>query len=203
MYHVLRIRTAAAVAVAASWVLIISAATLAFRERFDAVGPKPPPHLRRHVLVLDLDETLVHTPPATGRTIVRPHARAFVLWAASAFREVVLFTASVASHADAALRAIGPDVDALVRRRFYRGSCSVVAFTVVKDLRVLGEDDLEGVVIVDDRPSAFSLQPRNGVAVPAWYGDEHDTALVDLMPLLREVAAAARPLDVLDAHARK
>jgi import inner membrane translocase subunit TIM50 len=38
---------------------------------------------------------------------------------------------------------------------------------------------------MDSNPEAFSLQPENGIAVPAWTGDPSDRYLFDIIPFLQ------------------
>jgi Dullard-like phosphatase family protein len=141
---------------------------------------------RRTVLVLDLDETLVHTGP-DGTTRERPGVRAFLREMATLF-DVAAFTAATRSYADPLLDRLDPS-GAVFGTRLFRDSCDVMAGTgeMVKDLRRLGVP-LDRVIIVDNTPSAYALQPENGVPIASWYGDPNDTALRDLAPRLRILA---------------
>ena len=132
-------------------------------------------------LVLDLDETLVHSTlgPATtssaasrcagsvradfsfdvslaGRTHgvhvrTRPHLTAFLERCAELF-EVVVFTASQRVYADRLLDVVDPG-RRLIRHRVFREACVVVEGNYLKDLTVLGRD-MARTVIVDNSPQA-------------------------------------------------
>jgi CTD small phosphatase-like protein 2 len=56
----------------------------------------------------------------------------------------------------------------------------------VKDLSRLGRD-LSKTIIVDNTPECFLLQPENGIQIKNWYKDPHDTALMELAPLLEQI----------------
>lgn len=44
--------------------------------------------------------------------------------------------------------------------------------------------DLTRTIIVDNIPSNFKLQPRNGIYITTWTGEEEDCCLLNLMPVL-------------------
>lgn len=56
----------------------------------------------------------------------------------------------------------------------------------MKDLSLLGRD-LSKTIIVDNIPENFQLQPENGIYIKSWFKDPEDQALVELMPLLRDI----------------
>jgi TFIIF-interacting CTD phosphatase-like protein len=53
----------------------------------------------------------------------------------------------------------------------------------IKDLSNLGRD-LDRTIIIDNITENFLLQPENGITIKSWFFDPHDTALLDLTPLL-------------------
>ncbi|KXZ54367.1 hypothetical protein GPECTOR_5g447 [Gonium pectorale] len=159
---------------------------------------------RRKTLVLDLDETLVHSslePVARAdfsfpvsfngaEHIVhvrqRPHLRDFMVRVSQLF-EVVVFTASQRIYAERLLDILDPG-QALVRHRIYRDSCVVVDGNYLKDLSVLGRE-LAHTIIVDNSPQAFGFQVDNGIPIESWYDDDADDELLRLLPFLELLAA--------------
>lgn len=80
--------------------------------------------------------------------------------------------------------------------RLYRDACVVVDNGLfVKDLSLLGRD-LARTAILDNSPAVFSLQVENGALISSWYGDAHDTELLEIVPVLTAMADAhdMRPL---------
>ncbi|KAG2485957.1 hypothetical protein HYH03_015400 [Edaphochlamys debaryana] len=162
----------------------------------------------RKTLVLDLDETLVHSSleavdrpdfsfPVTfngaDHTVYvrqRPHLRDFMVRVASLF-EVVVFTASQRIYAERLLDILDPG-QALVRHRIYRDSCVVVDGNYLKDLSVLGRE-LAHTIIVDNSPQAFGFQVDNGIPIESWYDDDADVELLKLLPFLEGLAGEAVP----------
>ncbi len=164
---------------------------------------------RRRVLVLDLDETLIHTPvDANGRhlpTLVRPGAGAFLDAMSRAFDEVVLFTAASKPYADRIVDALLDPDGRRFTRRFTRDNCTRwptpwgAGIALVKDLRRLGVP-LSSVVILDNTPEAYAFQPDNGCPIPSFVGQADDDALTRVTPCLLRVAAL-RGVDARDVLA--
>mmetsp|Transcript_3235 Transcript_3235/g.6663 ORF Transcript_3235/g.6663 Transcript_3235/m.6663 type:complete len:237 (-) Transcript_3235:13-723(-) len=156
-------------------------------------------------VVLDLDETLIraeHTPrPNFGEVVSvdnggqafnvyigrRPKLLEFLLAASEAF-ELVLFTASLESYAERVLSLIDPHRK-LLRYRLYRDSCVFHNGLYIKDLRCLGRD-LRHVVLVDNNPGSFLLQPHNGIPISTWRGAPDDNELEVCMRFLHMLAQA-------------
>ena len=177
-----------------------------------AILPRKTRNDHKNTLVLDLDETLVHSNleqqldesdfsfPVNFNNqqhIVnvrrRPYLKEFMEFAARHF-EVVVFTASQRVYAERLLNKIDPD-RILIKHRLYRESCVLVEGNYMKDLSVLGRD-LARTIIVDNSPQAFGFQVDNGIPIESWFDDMSDRQLLKLMPLLARLASAndVRPL---------
>ena len=102
-------------------------------------------------LVLDLDETLIHTvtDPVSNvsTTHSRPGLRYFLRSVASRF-EVVIFTAGLEEHASPLIDAL--DADGVVRHRLFRQHTRSIGDKLIKDLATLNRP-LSRTVIVDNR----------------------------------------------------
>ncbi|XP_042385036.1 CTD small phosphatase-like protein 2 isoform X9 [Zingiber officinale] len=162
-------------------------------------------------LVLDLDETLVHstlelcedadfTFPVNfnlkEHTIYvrcRPYLKDFLEKVASMF-ETIIFTASQSIYAEQLLNVIDPK-RRLFRHRVYRESCVFVEGNYLKDLSVLGRD-LAHVIILDNSPQAFGFQLDNGIPIESWFDNRDDRELLSLLPFLESLVGVddVRPL---------
>ena len=60
---------------------------------------------------------------------------------------------------------------------------------LLQDLSRLGRD-LKRTVIIDNAPPSYAFQPENAVPIETWIDDPDDTALLDLIPFLKRLAAA-------------
>ncbi|XP_038995145.1 CTD small phosphatase-like protein 2 [Hibiscus syriacus] len=150
-------------------------------------------------LVLDLDETLVHSTlehcddadftftvffnmkEQTVYVKKRPHLQTFLEKVAEMF-EVIIFTASQSIYAEQLLDLLDPD-QKFISRQVYRESCIFSDGSYTKDLTVLGVD-LAKVAIVDNSPQVFRLQVNNGIPIKSWFDDPSDCALISLLPFL-------------------
>lgn len=123
-----------------------------------------PEHIGKNTLILDLDETLVHSSfsPISADinmeieveshkfnvyVLKRPGVDEFLKKCSQMF-EVVVFTASLAAYANPLLDIL--DKENLVAGRLFRESCSFVRTCYVKDLTRLGRS-LKHTIIVDVR----------------------------------------------------
>ncbi|XP_022777292.1 CTD small phosphatase-like protein [Durio zibethinus] len=150
----------------------------------------------KRTIFLDLDETLVHSspdpPPKMYNFVVRPNIEGqimnfyvlkrpgvdFFLEEISKKYEVVVFTAGLQRYASQVLDKLDPK--GLISYRLYRDSCKQVEGRFVKDLSEMGRD-LGKIVIVDDNPNAYSLQPDNAVSIRPFVEDAEDRELEKLV----------------------
>ncbi|CAL0306496.1 unnamed protein product [Lupinus luteus] len=173
--------------------------------------PKQSQGRKSVTLVLDLDETLVHSTlqhcddadftfnvfysmkENTVYVKQRPNLHTFLERVSEMF-EVVIFTASQSIYAKQLLDILDPD-GRLISRRMYRESCIFSRGNYIKDLTVLGVD-LTKVAIIDNTPEVFQLQVNNGIPIKSWYDDPLDCALMSLLPFLEILADAddVRPI---------
>lgn len=151
---------------------------------------------KKKTIFLDLDETLVHStlqpPPVRFDFVVRPRIDGeeltffvvkrpgvdeFLERIAERY-EVVVFTAGLREYASLVLDRL--DRKRIVSHRFYRDSCKQMDGRFVKDLSTTGRD-LGSVVIVDDNPNAYFLQPENAVPISPFIDDLKDRELKKLV----------------------
>ncbi len=156
------------------------------------------PTQKRHTLVLDLDNTLVHStccsssPASEGRATytvtVRPYV-SLLLERLSPLYEIVLFTAGSDAYAEAMRRKLDPEGTMIVRA-LGRSSCIVTKEgRFVKDMRILADRELKHVVIVDDRVENFAFQLGNGIPVAPFMGDDEDEEIIYLIEYLEDLHA--------------
>lgn len=165
--------------------------------------PQLPAHRGRRTLLLDLDETLIHSyfsleegahahfyieifgQMTDVSVLKRAGVDEFLRRVAERF-EVVVFTASIPSYADAIIDWLDPE-GSLIHHRLYRDSCTWWRGGYVKDLAKVGRD-LCDTIIVDNSPHSFSFQTKNGVCVTSFIDDEEDRELLLLAPPLLRLA---------------
>jgi len=170
----------------------------------------------KKTLVLDLDETLVHSsfkPIPNPDFIVpveiedqvhkvyvakRPWVDKFMK-EMGPYYEVVVFTASLSKYADPVLDLL--DIHKVVRTRLFREACSNYKGNYVKDLNKLGRD-LKSTIIIDNSPSSYLFHPENAVPVESWFDDEADTELDELIPFLKDLSKVENVRTYLEARKR-
>lgn len=153
-------------------------------------------------LVLDLDETLVHSSFKYLRTsdfvipveidnqvhhvyvIKRPGVDEFLKKVGEWF-EVVVFTASVAKYGDPLLDKL--DFYHSVHHRLFRDSCYNYQGNFIKNLSQLGRP-LADLIIIDNSPASYIFHPQHSIPISSWFSDTHDNELLDLLPFLEDLS---------------
>ncbi|KAF7457495.1 NIF-domain-containing protein [Cryptosporidium felis] len=160
--------------------------------------PQRTEHVGKKTLVLDLDETLIHSSFQPVRNasftinieidgeyydvyvLKRPGVDKFLNIVTSLY-EVVVFTASLSKYANPLLDRLDPMNKCPYR--LFRENCTVEGNSYIKDLSKLGRP-LKDIIIIDNSPISYILQPENAIPISSWFNDENDTQLLDLIPLL-------------------
>eukprot|EP00934_Nitzschia_sp_Nitz4_P000064 Nitzschia sp. Nitz4//scaffold34_size148208//14549//16311//NITZ4_002958-RA/size148208-snap-gene-0.205-mRNA-1//1//CDS//3329548729//64//frame0 len=142
-------------------------------------------------LVLDLDETLVHSSfravpgadfviPVPIEDVVhfvyvmkRPGVDEFLLEMAKHY-EIVIYTASLNKYADPLLDLLDPHQ--VIRYRLFRESCVFYQGNYVKDLSLL-DRKLEDTIIIDNSPSSYLFHPENAIDCSSFIDDPRDREL--------------------------
>ncbi|KAK6139150.1 hypothetical protein DH2020_027108 [Rehmannia glutinosa] len=120
-------------------------------------------------LVLDLDETLVHS------TLEPCEDADFTFSVNFNLKE------HTSKHLCGTTSKCPGPKEENIRHRVYRDSCVLVDGNYLKDLSVLGRD-LARVIIIDNSPQAFGFQVDNGIPIESWFDDRSDTELLLLLP---------------------
>ena len=173
-------------------------------NRSNILNPKklllpPKPHdLTKKTLILDLDETLVHssfTPFEKNDIVlnvdfegvmyniyvlVRPDAELFIKTVAKFF-ELVIFTASISKYASPLLDIL--DKEKNIKYRLYRDQCTFINGIYIKDLKRCNRS-LKDLIIVDNSPIAYTFDSDNGLPIKTWIEDPDDNELMKLVPIL-------------------
>ena len=160
--------------------------------------PPKPQNLTKKTLILDLDETLVHssfTPFEKNDIVlnvdfegvmyniyvlVRPEAELFIKTVAKFF-ELVIFTASISKYASPLLDIL--DKEKNIKHRLYRDQCTFINGIYIKDLKKCNRS-LKDLIIVDNSPIAYTFDADNGLPIKTWIEDPEDRELMKLVPIL-------------------
>ncbi|KIK98739.1 hypothetical protein PAXRUDRAFT_133578 [Paxillus rubicundulus Ve08.2h10] len=177
------------------------------------VAHKTPFHLPK-TLVLDLDETLIHstTKPISfssgglgllgfgrrnkghtvevflgGRsTLYHVYKRPFVDYFLRKVSGWYTLVVFTASMQEYA----DPVIDwldagrGILARRFFRESCTLLPSGSYTKDLSVVEQDLSRVCLVDNSPISYRINESNGIPIEGWTHDPHDEALLDLLPIL-------------------
>ena len=160
--------------------------------------PPKPHNSTKKTLILDLDETLVHsgfTPFEKNDIVlnvdfegvmyniyvlVRPEAELFIKTVAKFF-ELVIFTASISKYASPLLDIL--DKEKNIKYRLYRDQCTFINGIYIKDLKRCNRS-LKDLIIVDNSPIAYTFDSDNGLPIKTWIDDPDDRELMKLVPIL-------------------
>lgn len=156
---------------------------------------------KKKCLILDLDETLVHSSFKYLRVadfvipvqidnqvhhvyvIKRPGVDEFLEKVGKWF-EVVVFTASVLKYGDPLLDKL--DIHNSVHHRLFRDSCYNYQGNFIKNLSQIGRP-LADSIIIDNSPASYIFHPQHSIPISSWFSDTHDNELLDLLPFLEDI----------------
>mmetsp|Transcript_5395 Transcript_5395/g.6826 ORF Transcript_5395/g.6826 Transcript_5395/m.6826 type:complete len:271 (+) Transcript_5395:450-1262(+) len=165
---------------------------LSLERNFTPLLPDISPRCKgKKSLVLDLDETLVHssfevvedpdfviTVNLKGAkfdvyVIKRPGVDEFLNELAK-YYEIIIFTASLPKYAVKVLDVL--DKNKVIEATLFRDSCTLHEGNFIKDLSLLGRS-LESTIIVDNSPYSYQFQPANAIGVSTFTDDKNDREL--------------------------
>ena len=163
---------------------------------------------KRKTLVLDLDETLIHS-QHNGNTLrkterntkspdfilkvqidhsqiefyvyKRPYLDYF-LSIISQWYDLVVFTASLEIYGTLVADKLDKKKN-IFRHRYFRQHCTLDYGSYTKDLSSINPD-LSSIFILDNSPGAYKDYPHNAIPIKSWFSDPNDTALLNLLPVL-------------------
>ncbi|XP_063687099.1 CTD nuclear envelope phosphatase 1A-like [Bolinopsis microptera] len=183
--------------------------------------------VRRKVLVLDLDETLVHSQnnnpylirpqsqpdfvlrveierghePVKFYVNKRPHVDYF-LDVVRQWYDIVVYTASIEKYGQQVINVLD-NKRGIFQRRYFRQHCVLDSTSqYTKDLTMI-KSDLSSVFIIDNSPSAYKNYPDNAIAVPTWTKDRSDTWLLNLLPFLDGLRFCNDVRTILSRHRQR
>ena len=146
----------------------------------------------KYSLVVDLDETLIHSfivNEVHQSYFIRPFCFEFLNELSSIF-EIIIFTAGTKEYADNILDQIDKKNN-IIKHRLYRDHLTFGNDnkSILKDLSKLGRD-LKKTIIVDNVEENYTLQKDNGLLIKTWDGNFNDRELFDIKNLLKDTASA-------------
>ncbi|CAK91803.1 unnamed protein product (macronuclear) [Paramecium tetraurelia] len=158
---------------------------------------------KEKTLILDLDETLIHscTPRENPQVYVtaigdfgeeakiginiRPYTSLF-LSSLSQFYTIYIYTASSQAYAQAIIGYLDPKKQ-YISGVLSRNNCMETKNGFfIKDLRLIGNKQLKDMLIIDNLAHSFGFQIENGIPIMEWHNDQNDQELKALIDYLKE-----------------
>ena len=82
-------------------------------------------------------------------------------------------------------------IKAITSRYVSTDLCSSIARLLIsiEDLSQVGRD-LRETIIIDNSPTSYIFHPQHAVPISSWFSDAHDNELLDLIPVLEDLAGS-------------
>ena len=159
----------------------------------------------KKILILDLDETLVHSsfhPLFFNNEVIQPDIFFKILFENKSHDVYVLkrpyikeflnkmnkiftlyiFTASIKEYANPLLQKL--DKHKLISKKLFRENCTLSQDNkYIKDLSILNEN-LKNVILLDNNPNSYRFNKCNGLPIKTWHFDKTDKELIKIIPFL-------------------
>ena len=100
--------------------------------------------------------------------------------------DIYFFTASEPQYSIPVIQVLFPKFpeEKILTKR----NCKYFHGVFLKDLSIFRKP-LSEIILLDNTPSSYALQPQNGIPITTWTGDCNDSTLLDMtLPLLRYCA---------------
>lgn len=167
----------------------------------------------KKILILDLDETLMHVLPMYVKGddkiiknavvegsqfsfIERPFLQQF-LTNISRYYSIVVFTAAKEEYASVIVKLIDPQQ--CIKKVYSSKHCVCTGEITLKDIRHVSSN-LCQTIIVDNKASSFGCQLSNGIWIKSFYGNIHDSELLYLSRRLMLMKDAVDVRTVIDTE---
>ena len=171
----------------------------------------PPPKPGMKTLMLDLDETLIHTacykpdpkieyfklPNSTDYVYLRPGVKDFMKFAFENF-DLFIYTAAMESYADYIIDKICPGIPS--DHRLYRDSCFPDGEYVKKDIYIVKRDRSD-LIMVDDSYGVFLSNRINSLLIEPFKGFPDDNLLLKWLKPILEKCLKAKDVRPILSHA--
>jgi len=163
--------------------------------------------MKKYILVLDLDETLLHT-NSRGKTVPRPGLQKFIK-ELSNIMYIVLYTAGLKCYADDLLKKY--KIYDYFSYKLYRNSCIIINNQYSKDLNIVAKKilynishkknntvpkslilknnkiNLNNFIFIDNLIENCVLQPNNCIVIKDYIGQYNDRALKHIRIFLKNL----------------
>ena len=158
-----------------------------FRKNKISIPFLKTPSTKKYTLVLDLTDTLINVQYSDNHQTLIPNLRPGLFSFLNAIKpiyELVSFTTETKEYSDMILNEIEKNKK-YFDYNLYTEHLTLYGNKFVKDITKLGRD-IKKVIIVDDDPDNFRLNPENGIQISPYLGDstKDDTTLFELKRLL-------------------
>ena len=146
---------------------------------------------KKFCLVLDIDETIVHTLnlPFDNYFLLRPGVINF-LEEVSQLYEIIIFTSSPKSYADSILDKIDVE-NKFISHRLYKEHVIFEKGKSVKKLNMIGRD-LSKIIFVDNMKCNAKYNLKNLYLISTWIQDINDQELIKLKMKLKYIATNSK-----------
>lgn len=169
------------------------------------------------VLIIDLDETLIHSSmgkqpgdhtftvwsrvsgKVTFTVHIRPYAREFLDIVKEDYT-LILFTASDQPYADKCIKFLDPNNDIFTMKLYKHNCLKIGSDFTIKDLRMFRNIPLHNIIILDNNPVCYVLQPANAIPITSFYSDSNDRELQKLSIILKCLAPFENKQEILNDH---
>lgn len=189
-----------------------------FNWEFTEDYEPPPIDQNKKVLILDMDETLIHSssfpphpkvsyfqisdkyqPENSFFVYKRPGLDDFIKFVRENF-EVFIFTYGQKEYADPIIDKVFPSLDK--DHRLYRDLCDTSSGSVKKDLQMFKTSE-KNIILVDDNEAEINFNPSNTIKIKRWNGIPDDKELIDRLPKVLQKCLESDDVREVIEHEKK